>query len=202
MDDTKQSSAGQSSSAFPRLQHVQKPTGSSTECSYVSNSREPGVFLVAPFTDGMRVASSGLRKYESAIPPSPPPFTQTVGVGLQTALDSFSKCVHNLADVIQIAANTSPLATETTMTVDPHLFTQAAQGLQAAATAIAALGQSLLEDSSENKANNIAQSGLQSISSPANDENQPCSVVLWPVSDVNNLTAMCLLDKMLNRPDA
>lgn len=88
------------------------------------------------------------------------------------------------------------------MTVDPHLFTQAAQGLQAAATAIAALGQSLLEDSSENKANNIAQSGLQSISSPANDENQPCSVVLWPVSDVNNLTAMCLLDKMLNRPDA
>ena len=157
---------------------------------------------MAPSTDDIRVASSGLRKDGSAIPLLRPQFTRTTEAGLQQALGRFSTCVHNLADVVQSAAKTSPLAAETVGTVDLHLFTEAAQRLQAAATAIAALGQSLLENSSVNELSAVAQSASRPINSPANDENRPCSVVLWPVSDVNIFTPMCLLDKMLIRPDA
>ena len=201
IDDTKQASAGQLNSASPRSRHILELPGSSGACTYVKNSEEPGFLSVGSATDSMGPVSSHFRKDDSAVPPPRLQFAQTLDPCLREALNSFGTCVHKIADAVQNASTSPRLETENTKLVDPQLFIDAVQGLQKATEAMAVLGQNFIENNLGNNAKAVAQDALQATFSPANGKDQPCSVLLWPVSG-SVLTSSTDLHKSLTDVDA
>lgn len=202
LDNTKQDLAGQPSPASPRSRNVLELPGSSGGCASV---KKPGDRYSGPVKSsfgGMSPISSTPLKDDSAIASPRVQPIQTLDAGLRTALNSFGTCVHNIADVVQNASTTSQAVAKSTKAVETQLFNDAVQGLRGAAEAIAALGQSFLEKNPANVAKAVAQGPPQTTSSPTKDKSQPCSVVLWPVSDDHDLTYRCDLHKRLICVDA
>ncbi len=202
LNDTKQASAGQPSSASPRSRHILELPGSSGGCAPVKRSREPDFSRVKFLANGISPMSSAPLKDGSAIALPGLELKSTLNTGLWTALNSLGTCVHKMADVVQNASTTSRAVAGSTKAVDAQLFNDAVQGLRRAAEDIAALGQSCLEDNSANNAKATTQDPPQTTSLPTNGKSLSCSVVLWPVSDDYKLTYGSDLDRRLTLVDA
>jgi len=202
LNDTKQASAGQPSSASPRLRDVMELPGSSCGYASVKKPGDPDSRPVKSFVNGMVPLSLAPPNDDSAITSPPLQPTPTLDIGLRTALNSFGTCVHNIADVVQNASTTSQGAAESTKAVESQLFNDAVQGLRGAAEAIAALGQIFLEKNLAGVVKAVVQGPPQTTRSPTNDKSQPCAVMLWPVSEDRDRTHKCDLHNRLTRVDA